>query len=345
MSDGKHERESLAEKGRDPYARAAIEGYLRGVVLVAIVGVVFPIFALIGLGYLGRRLRLLSPEVAAVLSGYVYYFSLPALLYLRLAEIPVAKFFNGNLIIGYGGGLLMLGMLIWGVGRWRGLDGPYLGMSVLNATFGNVGYMGVPFIMVAFGDRGMPVVALTIVLTLTITIVVSVTFGLVLLETSGPEMGSRRGLLRKLFLSSLLRNPILLSIALGLVSSLLAVPLPGPARTFLGLLGDTAGPVALFAIGSFLEGTRVPQRWREIALLVGAKLVALPLLTVLWFQYLPVDRVPFAIAVLQSAMPVAATNFIFAQQYGVAVEITAAVTLVSTVLSVLTLSVLLFLLL
>ena len=147
------------------------------------------------------------------------------------------------------------------------------------------------------------------------------------------------------FLSGILKNPILLSIALGIVSSSLAVSLPGPVRTFLDLLGNTAGPVALFAIGSFLHGTRVPREWREIGLLAGAKLLGLPLLTILWFHWLPVERVPFAIAVLQSGMPVAATNFIFAQQYGVAIEVTATVTLVSTVLSLLTLSVLLFLLL
>jgi len=44
-------------------------------------------------------------------------------------------------------------------------------------------------------------------------------------------------------------------------------------------------------------------------------------------------------------MPVAATNFVFAQQFGVAVEVTAAGIVVSTVLSLLTLSVLLLLLL
>jgi len=75
------------------------------------------------------------------------------------------------------------------------------------------------------------------------------------------------------------------------------------------------------------------------------KLVALPLLTIAWFYWLPVERVPFAIAVLQSAMPVAATNFIFSQQFGVAVEVTAAGIVVSTVLSLLTLSILLLLLL
>jgi predicted permease len=44
-------------------------------------------------------------------------------------------------------------------------------------------------------------------------------------------------------------------------------------------------------------------------------------------------------------MPVAATNFVFAQQFGVAEEVTAAGILVSTVVSLVTLSVLLLLLL
>jgi len=319
--------------------------FLWGERLIAIIGIVFPIFALIGLGYLGRRLRLLTPDAAAALGGYVYYFSLPALLYVRLSEVPVAEFVNGNLIFAYAGGILTLGLIIWGLGRWRKQDGRYLGMSVLNATFGNVGYMGVPFNLVAFGERGMAVVALTIVLTLTITIVLSVTLGLALLEGSPSTAGRERRRLRNVIVSGFLGNPILLSIALGIVSSFLAVSLPSPVRKFLELLGDTAGPVALFAIGSFLEGARVPREWSVIGMLAGAKLIGLPLLTILWFHWLPVERVSFAIAVLQSGMPVAATNFIFAQQYGVAIELTAAVTLVSTVLSLLTLSVFLFLLL
>jgi predicted permease len=299
----------------------------------AIVGIVFPIFALIGLGYLGRRLGLLTGDAAAALSGYVYYFSLPALLYVKVAEVPVAEFFSGNLIFAYSGGILTASLLIWAVGRLRGMDQRTIGMFILNATFGNVAYMGVPFNTVAFGERGMPVVALTIVLTSTI----AVPLGLAVMQGSGSGTAGGRGVILARFLT----NPILLSIALGLVWSFLAIPLPEPVRRFVGLLADTAGPVALFAIGTFLYGTPVLKDLREVAWVTGAKLLALPFLTVLWFQWLPVERIPLAIAVLQSAMPVAATNFIFAQQFGVAVEVTAAGILVSTVLSLLTLSVLL----
>jgi len=116
-----------------------------GGVVTAIVGIVFPIFALIGLGYLGRRLGLLSGDAAAALSGYVYYFSLPALLYVKVAEVPVAEFFSGNLIFAYSGGILTASLLIWAVGRLRRMDRRTIGMFILNATFGNVGYMGVPF--------------------------------------------------------------------------------------------------------------------------------------------------------------------------------------------------------
>lgn len=298
--------------------------------MATIVGIVFPIFALIGLGYLGRRLGFLTGDAAAALSSYVYYFSLPALLYVKVSEVPVAEFFNGNLIVAYSGGILTAGLLIWSVGKLRGVGGAYLGMFMLNATFGNVGYMGVPFNTVAFGEQGMPVVALTIVLTLTIAVVLAMGLGLA---------GDTR------VLSRFLRNPILVSIALGLIASFFGIRLPEPARKFLGLLADTAGPVALFAIGTFLEGTPVLRGWREVVLITGAKLLALPLLTILWFQWLPLERGPFAIAVLQSAMPVAATNFIFAQQFRVAEDVTAAGIVISTVLSLITLSVFLLVLL
>lgn len=309
-----------------------------------ILAIVFPIFSLIGLGYLSRRLRLLPEGAAAALSSYVYYFSLPALLYLKVSEVPVTEFFNENLILAYSGGILTVGLVIWGVGCLAGVDGRYLAMFILNVTFGNVGYMGVPFSTVAFGDQGIPVVALTIVLTLTIAVVLSMTLGLAAMPASEPAAPVRARLL-ELFINQFLRNPILMSIALGIVASLFTIQLPAPIQGLIKLLADTAGPVALFAIGTFLEGTRIFPGWREVGLITGMKLLVLPLLTIVWFQWWPVAPVPFAIAVLQSAMPVAATNFIFAQQYGVAVEVTAAGIVVSTVLSVLTLSVLLVLLL
>ena len=313
--------------------------------MATIVGIVFPIFALIGLGYLGRRLGLLSGDAAAALSGYVYYFSLPALLYVKVAEVPVAEFFSGNLIFAYSGGILTASLLIWAVGRLRRMDRRTIGMFILNATFGNVGYMGVPFNTVAFGERGIPIVALTIVLTLTITTLLSVTLGLAVIEAGGSNVNGWRGLMTSLLPRRFLSNPVLLSIAIGVLASLLTIRLPEPVQRFLGLLADTAGPVALFAIGTFLHATPVLKGLREVTVLAGVKLVALPLLTIAWFYWLPVERVPFAIAVLQSAMPVAATNFVFAQQFGVAVEVTAAGIVVSTVLSLLTLSILLLLLL
>lgn len=309
-----------------------------------ILAIVFPIFGLIGLGYLSRRLSLLTAGAAAALSSYVYYFSLPALLYLKVSEVPVTKFFNENVILAYSGGILTVGLMIWGVGRLAGIDGRYLAMFTLNVTFGNVGYMGVPFHTVAFGDQGIQVVALTIVLTNTIAVVLSMTLGLAAKPTSEPAASARPRLFG-LVIHRFLRNPILMSIALGIVASLFAIQLPAPIQGLIKLLADTAGPVALFAIGTFLEGTRILSGWREVGLISGMKLLVLPLLTIVWFQWLPVAPVPFAIAILQSAMPVAVTNFIFAQQYDVAVEVTAAAIVVSTVLSVLTLSVLLVLLL
>ncbi len=309
-----------------------------------ILAIVFPIFGLIGLGYLSRRLRLLTEGAAAALSSYVYYFSLPALLYLKVSEVPVAKFFNEHLILAYAGGILTVGLMIWGVGRLASVERRYLAMVILNVTFGNVGYMGVPFHTVAFGDRGIQVVALTIALTNTIAVVLSMTLGLAA-KSAGEPAASARPRLFGLVVHRFLRNPILMSIALGIVASLFAIQLPAPIQQLITLLADTAGPVALFAIGTFLEGTRIFPGWRAVGLISGMKLLVLPLLTIVWFQWLPVAPVPFAIAVLQSAMPVAVTNFIFAQQYDVAVEVTAAAIVVSTFLSVLTLSVLLVLLL
>ncbi len=52
----------------------------------ALIGTAVPILFLIGTGFLSRRFGILNPGDERVLSAYVYFFALPALLFIDLSE-------------------------------------------------------------------------------------------------------------------------------------------------------------------------------------------------------------------------------------------------------------------
>ena len=116
--------------------------------------------------------------------------------------------------------------------------------------------------------------------------------------------------------------------------------LPQAIDTFTSIVGDAAGPCALFAIGLFLVGKPVSEGIAETSVTTAMKLLVQPLIT--WWLVVEFFNMPplwGIIAILMAATPTGAGSFVLAQQYNVYVTRTSSVILISTILSVVTLSV------
>jgi predicted permease len=118
------------------------------------------------------------------------------------------------------------------------------------------------------------------------------------------------------------------------------VPLPGPAETFLKLLGAAASPCALVALGVFLaqQGMVRGRDLNATLLLVAAKLVALPVTVWLLATALRLPAAATHVAVLAAALPTGTGPFMLAEYYRREARVTSATILVSTLVSVLTVS-------
>src|SRR3546814_216149 len=123
--------------------------------------------------------------------------------------------------------------------------------------------MGIPLLMLAFGEAGM----LPAIITTILNGAVIMAFGIVLLEL---DVHQGKGGLVALTnaLRGVLRSPLVLSAAAGLLVSGLGIPLPNAVGTFCDLLGASAGPCALFAIGLFMVGKSPTAGMTEVSWLV-----------------------------------------------------------------------------
>jgi malonate transporter len=304
----------------------------------AIVNVAFPIFAVILTGYLAGRWRILGGEANAALTAFVSFFALPILFFGTLARTPVETVLDPALMAGFGLVVLAtfgIGMLSTRLAVRGGLA--KMSLQGIAASWGNVGYMGVPLCLAAFGEQGLPPAMLTII----VTAVIAMVFGVMLIEL---EVAAGHGPILTFFKAAwnVARNPLPVSIAAGIVYSGLALPLPAPVEKWIDLLGAAAAPCALFAIGLFLSDKSVRSGLAEAGLATVIKLLLQPLLAACVLPYfVDLKTVPGQVALLMASLPTAANAFVLARQFDIQVEQNTASVLLSTGFSVITVSALL----
>ncbi|ETX27894.1 AEC family transporter [Roseivivax isoporae] len=291
-----------------------------------------PFFALIGLGYGAGRTRFFSEEATAYLTKFVFYFALSAMLFRFSANLSIADIFDARLAAAYLWGTAFVYGIALGVAYWRNQSTEVAAIEAQCAAIGNTGFLGVPMLALLLGQAAVG----PIILILAIDLIVFSSL-LVILVT-----GSRDGRMSAAVLGTvgmgLLKNPMIVSIVLGLAVSGLALPVPGPVNEFLSILGDAATPGALFAIGASLA-SKSAERLTIAGWLSFCKLVLHPALVAAGaYVFFPTDPYKAAVAVSAAALPVAGNVFILAQHYGIAPQRVSASILISTALSILTVS-------
>uniref|UniRef100_UPI0025E04528 AEC family transporter n=1 Tax=uncultured Pseudophaeobacter sp. TaxID=1759421 RepID=UPI0025E04528 len=199
-------------------------------------------------------------------------------------------------------------------------------------VIGNVGFLGVPMLILLMGEAAVGPVMQVLAVDL-------IVFGslIVILITGSRDGRMRIGVLRTVGIG-LLKNPMIVSIVLGLTWSAFALPIPAPMNDFLSLLGGAATPGALFAIGASLAGKSAERPfvagWLSLCKLVLHP-AAVAISALLIFQIEPYAA---AVMIATASLPVAGNVYILAQHYGVAPQRVSASILISTVVAVLTVS-------
>ena len=291
-----------------------------------------PFFALIGLGYGAGRTGFFTPEATAYLTKFVFYFALSAMLFRFSANLSLSEVMDWPFVFAYLWGTLFVYLIATGVAlmRRRGIE--EAAVEAQCAVIGNVGFLGIPMLVLLLGEAAIGPVMLVLAVDL-------IVFGslIVILITGSRDGRMSIGILRTVGLG-LLKNPMIVSITLGLIVSGFALPIPAPANEFLAILGAAATPGALFAIGASLA-TKSAERVVVAGWLSFAKLVLHPAAVAFAaFVMLPVEPYAAGVMVAAAALPVAGNVYILAQHYGVAPSRVSASILISTAASVVTVS-------
>lgn len=221
-----------------------------------------PILALLFSGYGAKQLGLLDEASIAGLNGFVYYFALPALFVIKVAETSVVRLFDWRLVAAYhGAGLGVFGVAMLCGRLLFGHRLAVLGLQGLAVAWGNVGYMGPPLVLAAFGDGAM----LPAAMILAFDIIIPVSLAIAIVEGG---LGSRQRWFQvgQTVLGGLARNPLMLAVLAGAFLSVVGLTLPAPAKAIGVLLGAPRSPARYSPWAPLWSGTRSPRgrvRWRS----------------------------------------------------------------------------------
>ena len=306
-----------------------------------VVNVILPVFAIMAAGYFSGRFGLFTAAATRIFNDFVFYIAFPAMIFLSMAQAPVNESLNAPLFAAFLGGVAGVALIIFVTAAIRRAARPADDVvRALNAAFANTGYIGVPLLAIAYGEAGLrPGLTLAVYNAALMT-----ALGVLLIEL---DIGNRRSLIANLGNAGLMliRNPLLLAAAAGVLWAISGRSLPAMVVNFSDVLGAAAPPVALFAIGLFMFDRRFGDGLSETLWLTALKLLAQPVITAwLAFSLLMLPPMSAAAAVICAALPTGSLVFVIAERYGILVMRSTAVILLSTVLSVFTLSVLLVLL-
>jgi len=294
---------------------------------------VAPIFALILLGLVLRRINFPGPDFWPVSERLTYYVLFPALLISGLSGrsydasaigLSAVLFLSICLVAG---GVSLLRVRVAG-------NGPAF-TSVFQGAIRPNTYVGFSLAAALLGPDWMTLSAVAL---LTIVPLVNVLCVLTLVRHGGNGGGPGR------IVIELAKNPLILACVVGFALNGFDVALPQVVEDWLVILGKAALPMGLLAVGAALRLEGLAGHVRPVVSASLAHLVALPLtawLLSLLFGLSPVAR---DAALIYTAIPVAVSAYILARQMGGDHKLMAVIITVETALSAATLPVILGLL-
>ncbi len=291
-----------------------------------------PFFLIIGLGYGAGRMRFFPEEATAWLTRFVFYFALSAMLFRFSANLSLGEIYDTGFVLAYLCGTAAIYLLATAITLLRGRGIEEAAVEAQCAVIGNVGFLGVPMLVLLLGEQAIGPVMLVLAVDL-------IVFGslIVILITGSRDGRVSLGELRTVGLG-LLKNPMIVSIAVGLSWAALQIPIPGPLNEFVSILGAAATPGALFAIGASLA-SKSAERLTTAGWLSFCKLVLHPAaVAVAALVLFEVERYAAGVMIAAASLPVAGNVYILAQHYGVAPHRVSATILISTALSIFTVS-------
>ena len=294
---------------------------------------VLPMFIYIVIGAVIRRTGMMNESENRRFNKILFAFFYPVLMFDNIYSADFASVFDAGLII-FALSFVAVSVLVITAAVVRIEKNDASRGAMIQAIYrSNFVLMGVLIVQNIFGKEGLPTA------TMLFTFVVPF-FNFIAVVVLEHFRGGRADI--GAVAVNVMKNPLILGAAAGIVVSLTGIALPGTVQNVIGGIADATTPVALIILGAAFDPEVLTSKGRNIIICVVGRLVIVPMIGLPIAAAMGFRGPAFVSLLVMMASPTAVSSFPMAVSMDSDGEIAGSAVMISTPLACLTLFLWLF---
>jgi malonate transporter len=289
--------------------------------------VVFPMFFLMMLGVILKRIKMVDERSLTVMNSLIFRVFMSTLLFLSVYNIGDLSAFsakNLKLMLYAFVSILVVLVLAWLIFIRLIADKKRLAVMIQGVYRGNFILFGLAIAGSLYGDAGLGIVSILTVVTIPTFNILAV---IILEYYSGKEIS------RKKLIKQVSKNPLVIATVIGILFLASGIKLPKPIYKSLNDISKIATPLAFIVLGAELKFGNMLKNMKYLIFVDFLKLVINPLISISIGKMLGFQGAEIVALLAMTACPTAVSSFTMAKEMNVdgdlAGEIVATTSLVS----------------
>ena len=303
--------------------------------------VIIPLFLIIFASAIFSYFHKLDVSWQKVLNSFALNIGLPALIFSSLAKVSLQGKFD--IILANSLFLLLSFTLVYVFGKILKIKTRTLKTLFICLAFGNIAYLGIPVLTQIYGPKILP--ELSLIIGVHLFWLFTIGLGFLDYDISKPQSWigklfhkkSKEDIIKHIGLD-LIKNPIIISILLGLLVAVSHISLPKIIITPIEMLSASVSPIVLIVIGLFIAQSKIGQlkEWLPVIAFTIVTLFVSPAIFYYGLKIFNADLTKYSSSIIEVAMPLAITPFALADKFDLDKKFIARAIVLSTILSIIT---------
>jgi malonate transporter and related proteins len=302
-----------------------------------VLSLVIPVFLIVALGYILKKFGMINENFVKLSSKIVFSVSLPALIFSEISAIDISQDVNLWVVVFIYAGTLVSFAFSW-IAAIIFIKEPRNQTVFIQGSFrGNFAIVGLALIANVYGQSILGKASLVLAFTIPLYNVLSV------IALTVP-LHRERAVSYSATLFEILKNPLILAVIAAIPFSFFRIPIHHTIGITIDYLAAVSLPLALLGIGGFMDFADLKQSSLQAIYSTIIKLILIPLAATYFAYLLDFRGSELGIIFILFACPTAIASFIMAEAMGSNSRLAANILLITTLASVLTITLGLFIL-
>ncbi len=301
---------------------------------------VIPIFLIAFIGSVIRRKWIKSNEFWRGLEKLSFYILFPAVLFEHISKVDMNEAGILRMVIALMISTLIVALLLIIYQSKKKIDNTYFTSVFQGGTRYN-NYIFFALGAALFGDEGLAIISSISPYMIIFTNIASI----IIFAYYAPQ-GESKSMSRNVIImfKSIATNPFVIVSIIGFLCNYFSIILNVGVERTIHSLADSALAIGIIIVGASLKFTITPEHVRIVFFSSMMKLVATPVITFIVLWLMAITGTPRSIAILFSCLPCASSSYILSRQLGGDPETMSSIITFSTIFSILSLSLLIYIL-